>query len=561
MKSEALAKHALALLQKAHQQEKLVIVHATEFSDPASGDTLHEFSAVSAGDPNGPSWHIVLAADGSPRERPPSLDPLALASAPVIVSATPPITIQPDSNVLTLDPVETVDETITVSVPKNGGAAKADVYFLADTTGSMKPVLAAVQAGANNVLTALNGLGLDLMFGVGNYKDFPPATPSPFTHQLDPTNAAADVAAAIGAWSATGGGDIAEAQFLAFEQLAQVPGGTIGWRVGAKRIIVWIGDAPGHDPICTSISGLGADITEASATAALVAQQITVLAISTAIPGLEADPAPVSSDYSGTCRTVGGIAGQATRVASATGGAVVTGINPGTIVNIIIDLVKGAVAGINNLKLVPSASIAPLVVSITPASGYGPLFGETEHMLKFEVRFQGIACKDSDQVLTGTLDVAADGAVVAAKRVQITVPACLPKTVRYSVKFTCGTQPDGCDCAPVRPGQYATQISIHNHSQAAVTIRKRFIPVVLAGAPAGREPKFGTSRADDSIELPPHTATMDDCCRITNLLFGAPVDALAIGVMEILAPRDVSVTAMYSTSQGIDVVAVTGQPV
>ena len=307
MKPKALAQRALALLQKGHPQDKLVIVHARELTDPASGDTLHEFSAVSAADPNGPSWHIVLTTDGSPRERPPGLDPLAVASAPVRVSAAPPITIQPDSNMLTLDPGETFDETITVTVPKNAGAAKADVYFLADTTASMGPVLAAVQAGANNVLTALNGLGLDLMFGVGNYNDFPPATPSPFTHQLDPTRAAADVAAAIGAWSATGGGDIAEAQFLALQQLAQAPSGSIGWRTGAKRIIVWIGDAPGHDPICTAISGLAADITEASVTAALVAQQITVLAISTATPGLDDAPAPISNDYSGTC-TVGGTA-------------------------------------------------------------------------------------------------------------------------------------------------------------------------------------------------------------------------------------------------------------
>src|SRR5258707_8135957 len=102
MKPEALAKRALALMQKAHQQEKLVIIHATELSDPASGDTLHEFRAVSAADPNGPSWHIVLATDGSPRERPPDLDPLAVASAPVIVRAAPTITIQPDSNLLTL---------------------------------------------------------------------------------------------------------------------------------------------------------------------------------------------------------------------------------------------------------------------------------------------------------------------------------------------------------------------------------------------------------------------------------------------------------------------------
>jgi hypothetical protein len=560
MTSDTLRQRALALLRKTHKHDDLVLVHAGEIPDPAGGETLHEFRAVSAAAPNGPSWHILLAADGSPRDSLPGPDALARASVPVIAHAGPPITIDPASNVLTLSPGQTYDETITVTVPANAGTSKADVYFLADTTGSMGSVLAAVQAGANNVLAALNALGLDLAFGVGNYKDFPPAAPSPFTHQLAPTNAAATVAAAIGAWSAGGGGDLPEGQLLALNQLAQAPGGSIGWRAGAKRIIVWIGDAPGHDPICTAVSGGVASITEASVTAALVAQNIAVLAISTATPGLDADPKAGANDYTGTCGAPGGSAGQGTRLAAATGGQFVTGVNPATIVNTIINLVKGSVSGINNIKLVPSASIAPLVVSITPAAGYGPLSGAMQHVLKFEVRFQGVACKDSDQVFSGTLDVVADGAVAAAKKVQITVPACRPRTVRYSVKFVCGAQGEACGCCtPVRRGQYATQVSIHNYSQEPVTIRKRFIPVVLAGAPLGREPKIGTSRAEDGIELPPHTATMDDCCRITELLFGAPVDALTIGILEIIATRDVSITAVYTTDSAIDVVQVSGQ--
>lgn len=563
MKSSALIQRALALLEAAHKHDALVIVHCGELGDSATGETLHEFLAVPAADPNGPSYGIVLAADGTPRERPAGLDLLSIASGPVLpgAAALAPITIQPDSNVLTLNPLDTIDETITVTVPKNAGATKADIYFLADTTGSMDPVLAAVKAGANNVLSALAGLGLDLAFGVGNYKDFPPAAPSPFTHQLNPTNVAPSVTAAIGTWAALGGGDLPEGQWLALQQLAQTPGGSIGWRAGSKRIIVWIGDAPGHDPICTALSGQGSAITELSATAALVAQQIVVLAISTAIPGLDADPKTGSSDYTGTCGAPGGSAGQATRLAAATGGIFVTGINPGTIVNTIINLVKGAVVGINNLKLVPSAAIAPFITSITPAAGYGPLSGDTEHVLKFDVKFHGIACADSEQVFSGTLDAVADGAVVAAKKVQITVPACRPASVRYSVKFVCGTQHESCGCSPVRPGSYATQISIHNYSNDRVTVRKRFIPLVLAGAALGREPKIGTTRAEDGIELPAHTATMDDCCRITELLFGAPVDALTIGIIEIIVPRDVSVTAIYTTDKSIDVVQVEGQKV
>ena len=139
-----------------------------------------------------------------------------------------------------------------------------------------------------------------------------------------------------------------------------------------------------------------------------------------------------------------------------------------------------------------------------------------------------------------------------------------PKTLRYSVKFICGTQHESCDCPPVRPGRYATQISIHNYSNEPLGVRKRFIPLVLAGAALGREPKIGTARAEDAVQLPPHTATMDDCCRIGELLFGAPLNgdaAPTIGILEIIASRDVGVTAIYTTDQAIDVVVVDGQPV
>ncbi|AVR97845.1 hypothetical protein [Pseudoduganella armeniaca] len=558
MKSTDLVQHALTLLRQAHPEQELLLVHAAELTDPASGITLHEFRVVAAADPNGLSWSLVLDADGTPRARPPALDPLALAAQPVRMAALPAITIQPDSNVLTLSPGDTVAETLVVTVPKHAGAARADVYFLADTTGSMGPVLAAVQAGANNVLAALGSLGLDLAFGVGNYKDFVGEGGAPFTHQLAPTGVAPDVTAAIGAWSASGGGDVAEAQFAALGQLAQAPGGGIGWRAGTRRIVVWIGDAPGHDPICTVLSGLASDITEAGTSAALAAQQIAVLAISTAQPGLDADPLPYSGDYAAPCGAVGGSAGQASRIAAATGGKFVAGIVPATIVATIVDLVKGAVAGIGNVRLVPSAAVAPFVASITPAVGYGPLAGERQHVLTFELRLRGIDCKAEAQHVTGTLDVVADGVAVAAKRMAITVPPCRPKAVSYSVKFVCGLQPEACGCTPVRPGRYATQISIHNQSSEAVTVRKRLIPLVLGGAPLGREPGFGISRAEDSIELPPHTATLDDCGRIAELLFGAAGSALTIGLMEITVPRDVSVTAIYTTDRAIDVMPIAG---
>lgn len=111
----------------------------------------------------------------------------------------------------------------------------------------------------------------------------------------------------------------------------------------------------------------------------------------------------------------------------------------------------------------------------------------------------------------------------------------------------------------MRTGQYATQISIHNYSGETVEIRKHIIPVVLTGGLVGREPKVAKTRAEDLIKLPPHTATMDDCCSITELLFGAHTDALTIALLEIIASRDVYVSSIYTTTTSVNVQPVTGR--
>ena len=512
---------------------------------------LHCFRVVSQSHANGPVHMVFLDGNGEAVAASPATKALFLpepTATPTLggIAAGPPITINPNTNVLTLNPSDTLDETITVTIPKNAGPAKADVYFLADTTGSMGGILAAVQAGANNILTALNGLGVDIAFGAGNYKDFAQGDPYGFQHQLSPTNAVAAITGAIGAWSASGGGDFPEAGLFALDSLAVVPGGSIGWRPGSKRIIVWFGDAPSHDPICTAASGQPT-VTEAGATAKLVAQSITVLPISTANPGL--DDAPGAGYIA--CGP-GGAAGQGTRIATQTGGVFTTGINPGTIANTIINLLTNAIGAIQNVKLVPSAAVAGFITSITPPGGFGPLSGDQDHTLIFDVKFHGIPCTATQQVISGTIDVVADGVIVASKKVQITVPPCAPKLFVYAVKFICGVQPEcGCECTSVQPGKYATEINIHNYSAKEVRILKRFIPVVLAGAAAGREPGVAASRAQDTITLPAHTATMDDCCRISQLLFGAPPSGplpLTIGFLEITAAAELAVTAVYTSS-------------
>ena len=124
----------------------------------------------------------------------------------------------------------------------------------------------------------------------------------------------------------------------------------------------------------------------------------------------------------------------------------------------------------------------------------------------------------------------------------------------YSVKFICGEQKDDCcGCAPVRPGRYSTEINIHNYQGKEAPVLKRGIPLVLAGAAIGREPNFKAPATLELIRLPAHNATMDDCCRLQQLLFGAPASGpmpLTIGILEIVSTVDLAVTAVYTASDG-----------
>jgi hypothetical protein len=216
------------------------------------------------------------------------------------------------------------------------------------------------------------------------------------------------------------------------------------------------------------------------------------------------------------------------------------------------------------VKLVPIGNTAPFVVSITPASS-GPLSPQQQHVLTFNVVFNGVVpCRDVEQVFDGRLDVVAtikvDTApapvteVIARKKVHITVPPCPDESAvyTYSVKFICGEQRDcSCECTSVRPGIYATEINIHNYHEKEVRVVKHITPLILAGASIGREPKFGLPKAKDHIILPPHGATMDDCCRLGELLFGGKPSSpmpLMIGFLEITSTEDLAVTAVYTVS-------------
>ncbi|HMM94605.1 hypothetical protein [Phycicoccus sp.] len=494
-----------------------------------------------------------------------------------------PVTIDPARNDWRLDRCDRYTETITVTVPPTGAAPKADVYLLADTTGSMGPVLDAVKAGADAILADPALTGFDVAWGVGNYRDFPVPTPNSyaFQHQVAPTTDHTAVGTAIGAWTAAEGSDISEGQLYALHEISTNP--TIGWRPDSKRILVWFGDAPGHDPICTDLTGLATAVTEASATDDLTGAEVTVVAVSTTtgtVDALDGDPNASVYDYT-TCPAAGS-AGQASRITAATGGTHATGIDPGSIVATLSALIAAAVKSTGNVHLEATGDTAQFIESITPAGGYGPLDGDETHVLTFEVVWVGTKpCAERDQELHGAIDVVADGVVVASKKVRVVVPRC---RYHYVVEVVCGTRPgkdpgrehddkghgDGHDPGPgepegacaVVPGRYATAVVIDNPSTCPARIEKRFAPLVVEGKTIGREPETQPARPFAKLELPAGHATMDDCCALHEAVdHGA---GLLLGVLDIVSDIPLEVRAVLTADGGpgsVGAPSVTTRPV
>ena len=250
----------------------------------------------------------------------------AAAAAPGVTPNTVTATLLPGAS-----------QTISKSVETSPIPPNPDIFFLADTTGSMGGAVANVRTGNGNVMATVVAAQPTAQFGVGEYKD----TTDSFAYRLNQPITAnqAAVTAGMTQWFAGGGGDTPECQFNALFQLATSP--LTGFRTGSSRIVVWFGDAIGHDP-CNGA-------TELAATAALVAAGIRVIAIST---GDE-------NNLNGT--------GQASRIAAATGGTFLAGASDDQVSDAILD-------GLQNLPVSVSHTVScdPGVnASLTPASQTG----------------------------------------------------------------------------------------------------------------------------------------------------------------------------------------------
>jgi hypothetical protein len=150
-------------------------------------------------------------------------------------------------------------------------------------------------------------------------------------------------------------------------------------------------------------------------------------------------------------------------------------------------------------------------------------------------------------------------AVAAVLALAAAGPAAAKYQYSYAVKFVCGYNPTNVGLSQhgssegeptVKLGNYATDINVFNpdpHQQ--VDVGKQVILLVRSGFPIGREPQLQGPVAFDGIVLPPGTATMDDCNRIAELLFGNPVPTplpLLVGFFIVQSTFELDVTAVYT---------------
>ena len=247
----------------------------------------------------------------------------ALVATPALALAAgvSPASVSDDA-----DPGETIHVVKTITTPEI--PPKPDIVLLVDHTGSMGDAIASVKAEMANIIATVTAAQPDAQFAVAQYCD---VGEGPFDVLQNLTDSSAAAVAAVTGISLCGGSDTPEAQINALWEIGD-GGDAITFRPDSSRIVVWFGDAPGHDPSLTH--------TEADATASLVDADAQVLAISVGMNQLDST-------------------GQATRITDATDGALVSGIPAGGLGAAILENLQNLPAEVTaNVVCDPGLSVA-----------------------------------------------------------------------------------------------------------------------------------------------------------------------------------------------------------
>lgn len=178
---------------------------------------------------------------------------LMSAFAPVVTASISPPTLE-----ATLKPGESVSETKTIVIPEL--PHRADVIFAFDLTETMSPIINNMKANAGIIMTALASTGVDINYGVVSYMDYPASYNSfgysnsygldlcgDYAYRRDQsiTSDTTAVRAAINHLNIGCGEDGPEDYTRIMYESYSDP--AIGWRAGAKKILINFGDNVPHD--------------------------------------------------------------------------------------------------------------------------------------------------------------------------------------------------------------------------------------------------------------------------------------------------------------------------
>ena len=258
--------------------------------------------------------------------------------------------VDPGAVSLTLAPGESSSLTTNVTTPVI--APKPDIVFLADTTGSMDPVLANVRNNTRSIIDEVRASQPDARFAVADYKADVDGARA-FSVRTPLTDDEAAVQDGTQQWLYdVGGGGAPWTDFInAHYQLAT---GAVGFRPGSTRIIAWFGDARSHDP------SLGHPLSDTNlALRGIGAHVVAVPVLGTNGGGLDN-------------------LGQATSITKATGGVLMAEQAADQVARAILDGIKAL-----DVTVAPTPACDPGVgVAFDPASrrvrsGASAPFGET----------------------------------------------------------------------------------------------------------------------------------------------------------------------------------------